>query len=150
MSAYSVQGEGKMNKEDVRQMLTVIRLKEFVARKVLDKEGNMGENEKMILSKLFANREYVADMVRISIELGNDEEEVYRALLEGFDIQLNIYFLFLFKEERDRCDNCIKRLKFNMDEAIDFTTKLSGQCNDEEFINKMADYFLERYGESLF
>lgn len=41
---------GKMNKADVRIMLTVIRLKEFVARKILDKEENIGENEKMILS----------------------------------------------------------------------------------------------------
>jgi hypothetical protein len=140
-----------MNIEDVKQMLMVIRLKEFVARKSLKKEENIGENEKMILSKIFANREYIADMVRLNIELKKkEEEELYKTLLEGFDIQLRIYFSYLFKEEKERCDNCIKRIKFNMDDALDFIVNLEGKCEGEEYNKKVINYLIERYGDGLF
>jgi CRISPR/Cas system CSM-associated protein Csm4 (group 5 of RAMP superfamily) len=140
-----------MNKEEVDQMSAVIRLKEFAARKTLNKEENIGENEKMILSKLFVTREYIADMVRLNKELNNrEDEELYRILLEGFDIQLRIYFSYLFKEEAERCDNCIKRLKFNTDEVFDLIAGLAGESDYEEYYEKIENYFTERYGDGSF
>jgi hypothetical protein len=139
-----------MNKEEVGQMLMIIRLKEFVARKSLDNEGHIGENEKMILSKLFANREYIEYMVRLNRELNRDEEEeLYKSLLTGSDIQLRIYFSYLFKEQEENPVNCIKRMKFNMDEAFDVLVNFAGKFSDDEYSEKVKEHFFEKYGENL-
>jgi uncharacterized Fe-S cluster-containing radical SAM superfamily protein len=138
-----------MNKEEVEKILSVIKIKEFVARKTLDKEDHLKEYEKMVLSKLFANREHVALMVSINRDLYNEEELIYMSLLEGFDVQLGFCLSHLFKEKKESIDNCIKRMKFNMDEIIDVLASYSEKYDMEEYSEKAGKYLSEKYGESL-
>jgi hypothetical protein len=137
-----------MDKEQVKEMVMIIRLREFVARKSLDREEDMGENEKMILAKLFANREYIAFTVRLNRELERDDEvELYKALLKGFDLQLRFYLSHLFKGREERIDNCVKRINFTMDETVDIFVDFTKKYEDDEYSDKVKEYFFEKYGE---
>jgi len=138
-------------KNDLKEILNLLRIREFVVSCSLDYDNNLSYSDKLTLSKFFVNREFTADQVRISRHFQNkDDETLYLNLLEIEDMKLLYLLNALFKEDNSSLENCFKKMKMHYDDFEDFMAK-ELEYKRGEALNKMIFLFLnEKYGDDMF
>ena len=138
-------------KNDLKEILNLLRIREFVVSCSLDYDNNLSYNDKLMLSKFFLNREFMADQVRISRHFqNNDDDTLYLNLLEIEDMKLLFLLNALFKEDKSSLENCYKKMKMHYDDFEDFLAK-ELEYKRGETLNNMIFLFLnDKYGDDMF
>jgi len=138
-------------KNDQKEILNLLRIREFVVCCSLDYDNNLSFNDKLILSKCFVSREYMATQVRISRHFKNeDDENIYTKLLDLEDIKLLSLLTILFEEKQKDMENCYKKMNMHFSEFDDFVAKELEHSRGEKLNNMIFLYFKERYNDDMF
>ena len=137
-------------KNDLKEILNLLRIREFIVSCSLDYDNNLSYSDKLLLSKYFVSREYTADQVRISRRFQNENDEsIYMLLLECEDIKLHLLLNILFEDEKN-LDNCIKKMKMHYDDFDDFMAKELKYSRGEKLNNMVFLFLNEKYGDDMF
>jgi len=138
-------------KNDQKEILNLLRIREFVVCCSLDYDNDLSFNDKLILSKYLVGREFIADQIRISRHFQNkDDENLYHLLLEGEDSKLVFLLNILFKGDQNSLDNCVKKMKMHYSEFEDYMATELKHSRGEK-LNKMIFLYLnEKYGDDMF
>ena len=138
-------------KNDLKEILNLLRIREFVVSCSLDYDNNLSYNDKLTLSKFFVSREFITDQVRISRHFQNkDDETLYLELLEIEDMKLLFLLNTLFKEDKSNLENCYKKMKMHYDDFEDFMAKELEYKRGEALNNIIFMFLKEKYGDDMF
>jgi len=138
-------------KNDLKEILNLLRIREFVVSCSLDYDNNLSYNDKLMLSKSFVDREFMVDQVRISRHFKNkDDETLYKNLLEIEDMKLLLLLNALFKEDESSLKNCYKKMKMHYDDFEDFIAKELEHSRGEKLNNMIFLFINEKYGDDMF
>ena len=138
-------------KSDLKEILNLLRIREFVVSCSLDYDNNLSYNDKLTLSKFFVSREFMSDQVKISRHFQNkDDEKLYLELLEMEDMKLLFLLNALFKEDESSLENCYKKMKMHYNDFEDFMAKELKYKRGEALNNMILLFLKEKYGDDMF
>jgi hypothetical protein len=138
-------------KNDQKELLNLLRIREFVVCCSLDYDNNLSLNDKLVLSKCFVSREFIAQQVRVSRHFKNDDDEnFYIKLLDIEDIRLLSLLTVFFNETKEDMENCYKKMDMHYEDFEDFMAKELEHSRGEK-LNKMIFLYLkEKYDDDMF
>ena len=138
-------------KNDLKEILNLIRIREFVVCCSLDHDNHLSYNDKLVLSKCFVSREHIAVQIRISRHFQNkNDENLYQALLEVENDRLALLLNIYFTEDQKNLENCFKKMKIHYEDFEDFMAKSLKQARGEELNNLIFSFINNKYGDDMF
>jgi len=138
-------------KNDLKEILNLLRIREFVVSCSLDYENTLSLNDKLVLSKYFVSREFTVSQVGISRYFQNeDDEKFYLNLLELEDLKISLLLNVLFKDDQCGLENCIKKMKMHYNDFEDFMAKALEHHRGSELNSLVFGFINDRYGDDMF
>lgn len=137
-------------KNDQKEILNLLRIREFVVCCSLDYDNHLSYNDKLLLSKYFVSRELLADQIRISRHFENNDENLYQILLEAENDRLRFLLYAYFKDDQENLENCYKKMNMHYEDFGDFMTKSLKHARGEKLNNLIFSFIYRKYGDDMF